>query len=364
MQTLSATAHAQTFLCAKLSVPHSDGAFTGWFAVANKSRLLNVPAVIFSHRFFIALAAFACFAVGSRNLRAAQAYMIVDSQTGYVLEEQEPRQKRQIGSLTKIATAMVVLDWAGRKAGDLNQIATISPEAFGATGENNIGFQPGDAITLRDLLYAALVQSDNIAAYALANHVGLALESIVPAAPSARTTPVTIFVGQMNALAKQLQMERTRFLNPHGIDENERPYSTAADLARLTRYALNNPGFRFYVSQQQRQISFLRGGHRFNYLLRNTNELLGRDGIDGVKTGRTTRAGDCVILSSHRDPEIVQQGQQTKIFPRHLIVVVLGSADRFGEGAQLLTRGWQLYDQWVAGGRMADPKKLLDERRG
>jgi D-alanyl-D-alanine carboxypeptidase (penicillin-binding protein 5/6) len=315
--------------------------------------------VIFLHRLRIGLALFVFSLAGSRNIHAAQAYVIVDSQTGYVLDQQESQQKRQIGSLTKVATAMVVLDWAAKKSGDLNQVLAIPQEAFINTGENNVGFQPGDAITVRDLLYAALVQSDNIAAYALANHVGFALESIVPAASSSKATPVAIFVGQMNALAKQLQMKHTRFLNPHGIDENERPYSTAADLARLTRYALNNAGFRFYVSQRERQISFQRAGHRFNYLLRNTNELLGGNGVDGVKTGRTARAGDCLILSTHRDAQIVQESAQTKIFPRHLIIVLLGSADRFGEGAQLLTRGWQLYDQWAADGRMADPKRLL-----
>ena len=301
---------------------------------------------------------------GNGSLRAAQAYIIVDSQTGYVIEEQEPRQKRQVGSLTKVAAAMVVMDWAAHRSGDLNQIATIPPEAFVGTGENNIGFQPGDTITLRDLLHAALVQSDNIAAFTLANHVGLALQSIDSTGPSSRSSPVAVFVGQMNALAKQLHMERTRFLNPHGIDEKERPYSTASDMARLTRYALNNAGFRFYVSQNERQISFQRTGHALQYLLRNTNELLGRDGVDGVKTGRTARAGDCLILSAHRDSEVIQEGQMTKVYPRHLILVLLGSTDRFGEGAQLLARGWQLYDQWAASGRMADPKRLLDSPRG
>ena len=286
--------------------------------------------------------------------------MIADSQTGYVLEEQKPRDKRQVGSLTKIATAMVVLDWAAKRGGDLNQLATIPPEAFVGTGENHIGFQPGDVITLRDLLYAALVQSDNIAAYALANHVGNALQSVIPTVASTPPSPVGIFVGQMNALGKRLLMERTRFFNPSGIDEKERPYSTAEDLARLTRYATSNAGFRFYVSQKTRQISFRRAGHTLNYLLRNTNELLGVNGIDGVKTGRTARAGDCLILSATRESEIVHDGQVTKIYPRHLIVIVLGSTDRFGEGAQLLARGWQLYDQWSAGGRLADPKKLLD----
>jgi D-alanyl-D-alanine carboxypeptidase (penicillin-binding protein 5/6) len=314
-----------------------------------------------SRRFLIILLVVLTSGAILRSAAAAQAYVIADAQTGYILEEQEPRRKLQVGSLTKIAAASVVLDWAERKSGDLNQAVTIPQEAFAGTLENNIGFQPGDSITLRDLLYAALVQSDNIAAYTLAHHVGSQLGSLLPGETASRFTPVDAFVAQMNALAKQLKMERTRFVNPHGIDYKVKPvpYSTAEDMARLTRYAMNKASFRFYVSQKQRQISFDRAGHRLNYVLRNTNELLGKMGIDGVKTGRTARAGDCLILYANREAEVVRQGQQETVYPRHLMVVLLGSANRFSEGAGLLQRGWQLYDQWAAAGRLADPKKLL-----
>jgi len=304
---------------------------------------------------------FAAFVAGASFVRsavAAQAYLIADAQTGYVLEEQEPRKKLQVGSLTKIATACVVLDWSEKKSGDLNAMVTIPPEALQGITENPIGFQPGDGVTLRDLLYAALVQSDNIAAYTLAYHVGSRLESIEA---GAKLTPADIFVAQMNALAKQLKMERTRFVNPHGIDYRVKPlpYSTAEDMARLTRYAMNKPSFRFYVSQKERQISFNRAGHPLNYMLRNTNELLGKMGIDGVKTGTSARSGECLILYANRESEIVRNGQTETVYPRHLMVVLLGSTNRFGEAEALLQRGWQLYDQWAAAGRLADPKKLL-----
>jgi serine-type D-Ala-D-Ala carboxypeptidase (penicillin-binding protein 5/6) len=315
----------------------------------------------FSKRFFVLFFTFLASAAILRSAVAAQAYVIVDSKTGYILEEQEPRRKLQVGSLTKIATAAVVLDWAERKSGDLNQVVTIPQEAFVGVAENNIGFQPGDSISLRDLLYAALVQSDNIAAYTLAHHVGSRLGSLLPSEVGSKLTPADAFVAQMNALAKQLKMERTRFVNPHGIDKNVRPmpYSTAEDMARLTRYAMNKASFRFYVSQKERVISFNRAGRQLNYALRNTNELLGKNDIDGVKTGRTARAGDCLILSANREPQLLKQGEMITVFPRHLIVVLLGSTNRFGEGAALVQRGWQLYDQWAASGRLADPKKLL-----
>lgn len=293
----------------------------------------------------------------SSAVLAARAYAVIDSQTGFILAEQNGKDKRQVGSLTKIATACVVLDWAEHKQGDLNRVVTVPPEAFVGTGENNVGLQPGDQIALRDLLYAALVQSDNIAAFTLAYHVGSELQSSLGAAP--KGGPVEVFVAQMNALAATLKMQRTRFLNPHGIDDRAQPYSTALDMARLTRYAMNKAAFRFYVSQRERQISWMSAGKKRAYLLKNTNELLGQNGIDGVKTGRTARAGDCLILSSNRQAEVRQEGRATLVTPRHLIVVVLGSTDRFGEGSALLAQGWQLYDQWAANGRQVQPSKTL-----
>jgi D-alanyl-D-alanine carboxypeptidase len=313
--------------------------------------------VILTRRFTVIAVALLFGAV--RSAFAAQASIIVDAQTGVVLQEHESKQKRQVGSLTKIATAMVVLDWAEHKSGDLNQTVTIPPSAFVGTVENNVGFQPGDEIALRELLYAALVQSDNVAAYTLASYVGSMIQG--PAPQNSKLTPVDVFVTQMNALAKQLQMVRTRFVNPHGVDQNVKPlpYSTAEDLARLTQYALNKASFRFYISQKERQITFRHAGKERRYNLRNTNELLGNQGIDGVKTGRTARAGECLILSAVRESEIVKEGQGVRIFPRRIIVVLLGSSSRFAEGGQLVGQGWQLYDQWAAGGRLVDPKKKL-----
>src|SRR6478735_7112368 len=297
---------------------------------------------------------------GATSLRAAQSSITIDTQTGFILEKLQPDKKRQVGSLTKIATATVVLDWAARQGGDLAQVASIPQDAFVGSSENNVGFQAGDTITLRDLLYAALVQSDNIAAYTLADHVGRALQRLAPpSGETTRGTPVDYFVLQMNALAKHLGMERTRFLNPSGFDGKERPFSTASDIARLTRYAMNNAGFRFYVSQKEREIGFGRGSGRLRYLLRNTNELLGRDNIDGVKTGRTQLAGDCLVVTAALSSAVAQEGAATVVTPRRLIVVLLGSPDRFGEGAALLARGWSLYSRWAAAGRPVDRKETV-----
>ena len=295
-------------------------------------------------RLLAALAAFA-FATAARAETAA--YVISDSTTGFILEQSAAAKKLPVGSLTKIATAMVVLDWAAASKADLGQLATIPHSAAQLGAAQGVGFQPGDQCSLRDLLYAALMQSDNVAAQALAEHVGRELGS-------GQMSHADTFVAQMNALARHLGMLRTRFVNPHGLDHLERtvPYSTAEDLAKLTSYAMANSAFRFHVSQKERKIAITTAtGEPSAYLLRNTNELLGTDGIDGVKTGTTARAGQCVIISAGKAPESRAEAGQQIITPRRLNVVVLGSASRFDTAARLLQHGWALYASWAAAGR-------------
>lgn len=296
---------------------------------------------------FIALLAVLATTVLLPAARAAESYIIVDDETGHILDSSNANEKRQIASLTKIATAMVVYDWAAATGSSMATEVEVPAGIAGVGGENPCGLQPGDRVSLRDLAYAALMQSDNHAAYTLAYNVGTQLPN------NARLDPVGNFTAHMNALARKLRMKKTLFLNPHGIDNMENPpYSTAADLARLAQYAGDNAAFNFGVSQTAREIAITGlDGTRRSYLLQNTNQLLGQEGIDGVKTGRTSRAGDCVILSSERAPQTLEVNGQKVAVPRRIKVVVLGSQDRFGEGLGLVRRGWELHDKWTAEGR-------------
>jgi D-alanyl-D-alanine carboxypeptidase (penicillin-binding protein 5/6) len=281
------------------------------------------------------------------SVHAQSAYAIIDNTTGLILESANATKKLQVGSLTKIATAMVVLDWAEARGQDVGQMATVPASAADLSTPGGIGFQVGDRCSLRDLLYAAMMQSDNQAAETLAFHVGGALGR-------GNLPPVDEFVAQMNALARRLEMTRTRFLNAHGLDTLERsvPYSTAEDLAKLTRYAMGQSAFRFYVSQKERKITYESAtGEANSYLLRNTNQLVGVNDIDGVKTGTTRKAGQCLAISAARPPDSRQVGDTHIITPKRLDVIVLGSEDRFNEASRLMQRGWQLYDSWAAAGR-------------
>ena len=308
------------------------------------------------HPRFAVLLLLTCLLIFLQPVSAQEtaAYAVADATTGHLLDSRRPNKKLPIASLTKIATAIVVLDWMEVNEQNAGSPATIP---FGALAlddpANPVGFQPGDQVSLRDLLYAMLIQSDNIAAYTLAEHVGRDLQRRTQS-PS---RPVDLFVAQMNALARSLGMKRTVFLNPHGLDSlREAPYSTARDLVLLTSAAMQRSAFRFYVSQKERRITRLPpGGKPLEYNLVNTNELLGINAIDGVKTGKSSRAGECLILSAARAPESVQNPDNSfTVTPRRLIVVVLGSTNRFSDGKRLLDNGWNLYDQWAAMGRPLD----------
>lgn len=294
------------------------------------------------------LLAFLLLPLPHTRAQDASAYAVVDSTTGKVLLSKDGAKRMAVGSLTNIATAMVVLDWLDIRKRDINELVPIPMETM-AFPENPIGFEPGDQASLKDLLYAALMQSDDIAAYALADHIGRDVPTT-----TGDETPIQAFVAQMNALARKLNMRNTLFVDSTGMEMNERrlPYSTALDMAQLARYAMNRSQFRFYVSQKARQITL---NHQSvppsSYELQNTNELLGIDSIDGIKTATTRRTGPCLIISATRPPESVQIGENYIITPRRIEVVVLGSANRFDTAHQLLRTGWQAYDQWAAAGR-------------
>ncbi len=312
---------------------------------------------------------------------------MADATTGHVLDMREARAKRPVASLTKVATAVLILDWCDLKKINLGELVVIPPQAVNPAYANPVGFHPGDRASIRDLLFCALLQSDNIAAEALAQHFGAQL----PGDPSA--TPPQRFVQQMNALAKSLRMDRTLFLNPHGIDAKENPYSTAQDLARLMKHAMSKASFTFFISQKERRISVQRAPVALlppsapgaeiavaptpgvpasepgvapgaavsqppsDYLLRNTNEILGQMGVDGGKTGQTAKAGGCLIVTASKAPLTQQAGNDVRVTPRKLIVVVLGSANRFNEALGLVQRGWTQFDQWSAQGRPMDAGK-------
>jgi D-alanyl-D-alanine carboxypeptidase (penicillin-binding protein 5/6) len=285
-------------------------------------------------------------------------YIVVDYTYRKILAENDADRKAPVASLTKIATVVVAMDWLLLSQGDMNQMMSVPASAATIGGANPTGLMPGDRISVRNAMFCAMMVSDNVSAHTLADHFGRQMMGRVGA-----SDPVEAFVGQMNALAKMKGMTGTRFRNPTGLDHVGKPgYSTARDMAKLTFFALGKSSFTFICSQKTRRVDYQRNGQDLSFNLKNTNDLLGRYDVDGVKTGRTAKAGDCLVASAHRADKIIPiNAEQKSRIPYRIFSVVLRSPDRFGQTVQLLNQGWAKYESWMATGmRVEGNDEILD----
>jgi D-alanyl-D-alanine carboxypeptidase (penicillin-binding protein 5/6) len=241
--------------------------------------------------------------------------MLMDLESGQVLFSESPEQARPVASLTKLMTALVVLEREGDR---LDRTIQIHPDAVFHLGDygggSTLGLRPGERLSIRGLLTGLLLGSANDAAEALAIE---------------EAGGVSAFVEDMNARAKALGMSRTRFASPHGLDDRGR--SSAADLMLLLREASKNPTFRDLV---RRRFAIIRSDSARPRRIQNRNVMLWLyPGASGVKTGFTTGAGFCLMATARRDG-------------RELAVVVLGGGDEvFSDAAALLDHGFAAYER-------------------
>ena len=298
--------------------------------------------------------------IAAGGIQAQSAVIVVDAYNRKVHVANQGNQKRPVGGLAKIVSTMVALDWAEASKAGVNVLATVPEYAPRIAGVASPDLQIGDQVTIRDLIYATMMTSDNVAAITLGHFVGNDLLARLGKGGD----PLAEFVKQMNALATREGAKGTRFMNPHGY-ENTRPLggSTAADIARVALYASARPSFRFYTNQRSRKITVYRGGQPVPVTLVNTNQLLGVDRIDGIKTGNTPASGGCVVISAERPANVSKQADGSSVVYRHrMVVVVLGSGNPFGEARSLLAQGWQVYDQWLRVGRpVTDRRQMLSD---
>lgn len=236
---------------------------------------------------------------------SAQAYILLDGFTGHVLLAKNADEHRPPASTTKMVTAILALE-----QGNLEEITIVSPKAA-AVGEATIDLEPGERISILNLVRGALIKSGNDATVALAEEIAGTEE---------------IFVVLMNRKARLLGAVHTYFENTNGLPQNNH-FSTARDLALIARYCLQNEVFQEIVSTKEIKIPW--DGKKWDRYLKNTNKLLwSYAGADGVKTGTTREAGGCLVASATREG-------------RQLIAVVLKSSNRFQEAARLLDYGFQ-----------------------
>jgi serine-type D-Ala-D-Ala carboxypeptidase (penicillin-binding protein 5/6) len=236
----------------------------------------------------------------------ARAAIVVDDASGRVIWAAHRNRRLPIASTTKIMTAHLVLE---RLA--LNKVITIDK---GVTRVPLVkeGLRPGERVAVWKLLDGLLLFSGNDDAYAL---------SIAAAGSRAN------FVRLMNQEARRLGLRHTHFRSPSGVIDKDN-YSSAADLATITRAAMTDPRFRVIVRQRLARVTWR--APTFSKIYVNKNQLLGRyRGANGVKTGWTTKAGHCLVASATRDG-------------RTLIAVVLGSTRPYNDAARLLNLGFRV----------------------
>lgn len=236
----------------------------------------------------------------------AHSILLKELRSGRVLYEHDSEKRLSPASLTKIMSALVILE-----KGNLTDLATVSKNAARAP-KTHLRLKAGEVFRLEDLLKAMLIVSANDACLAAVEHVG---------------GDEGQFVMLMNAKAAALGLTDTHFSNGCGFD-NPDHYSTAEDLAKLSEVALQNAVFRELV-REEREIITPITGHRA-YMLHNTNRLLGRiPGVEGVKTGFTSKAGRCLIA------KVSQNGSD-------LLLVILNSNRRWNTAKSLIDYGLRL----------------------
>jgi D-alanyl-D-alanine carboxypeptidase (penicillin-binding protein 5/6) len=249
---------------------------------------------------------------------SAGAAVLIEGRSGAVLYAKNPEIRRAPASTTKIMTAIVTLE-----KGNLRQIVQVSRRAA-VTGGSTLWLKPGDRLVLKELLEGVMLRSGNDGSMAVAEAVA---------------GSVAKFVRLMNLKAKEIGALRTNFRNPHGLRAPSH-YTTALDLALITRYGLADRRFANLVKTREATLEWFDDARKIG--LKNTNRLLwSLQGVDGVKTGTTNEAGHCLVASATRD------GKQ-------LIAVVLKSCNRWRDCTELLEYGFANFSLV----KIADPRQV------
>lgn len=232
---------------------------------------------------------------------SAHSAIVLCADTGDVLFEKNADERMLIASITKIMTAIVVIENS-----ELDEEIVIKPE-WSAIEGSSMYANPGESYTVRELLYGMMLNSGNDAAAALACTV---------------CGDESAFAEKMNEKAGELGLSNSSFKNPHGLDEDGH-YSTARDMACLTAYCMENEDFKEIASTNCAVIK--------DVTYYNHNKLLREyDGCIGVKTGYTMAAGRTLVSCAERDG-------------MRLVCVTLSAPDDWNDHKYLLDKAFSQY---------------------
>ena len=244
----------------------------------------------------------------SLGVSAASA-VLMEQKSGRVLLEKEAYTKRRIASITKIMTAILAIE-----SGKLDKTVTVSEKAVRTEG-SSVYLKPGQKIKLEDLVYGLILRSGNDTAVAIAEYIGGSVDG---------------FVYLMNQKAKEIGMVSTHFANPHGLDDHENHYSTAYDMALLTRYAMQNKTFQKIFGTKVHRAP--NPNEAWDYKWTNKNRLLTKyKYCTGGKTGFTKRAKRTLVTTATKGD-------------MDLIAVTLNAPDDWNDHISMYETGFINYD--------------------
>ncbi|MBR5447182.1 MAG: D-alanyl-D-alanine carboxypeptidase [Clostridia bacterium] len=240
---------------------------------------------------------------------SARSAVLIEADSGEVVLEKDADMMLPMASTTKIMTALVAIELLPD-----DRIVEIHQDAVGVEG-SSVYLKAGEKLSFSDLLNSLMLASANDAAAAIAYECAGGIDE---------------FAALMNEKARELGLESTHFTNPHGLDHEEH-YTTARDLALLTRYAMQNERFAKVVSTLTHQLE--RDAENGTCFVVNHNKLLRTyDGAIGVKTGFTKRAGRCLVSAAERDGV-------------RLIAVTLDAPSDWNDHKRMLDYGFSLYER-------------------
>lgn len=253
-------------------------------------------------------------------------YVLIDTQMSQILKSYNAEKQRAPASTTKLLTGLIAIK--NLKETDIVHVGT----EVNIDG-SRLGLMPGDVISVKDLLTALYVHSANDAAAALAVKVS----GSIPA-----------FADEMNKYAASLGCSKSHFTNPHGLPDSEH-YTTAADLSKIASQFIKNQELMKLVNKRSAKIQWKDAkGLGRSAEVQNTNNLLGvYPGDQGLKTGTTTEAGQCLVSYVTRP-----DGE--------LLLILLGSKQRYSDTIKLLDEGWADQRSNAAlKGLIKDPRSLI-----
>lgn len=260
-------------------------------------------------QYLLFLSIFICNTSSAEELNlSGSSYILMDEESGRILLEREAYKKMSMASTTKIMTALIAIE-----NGNLEDKVVIDSESAGVEG-SSIYLQAGEIVSLKDLLYGLMLRSGNDSSLAIAKHIGGSEAD---------------FLTMMNEKAKLIKAVNTNFANPHGLSHTDH-YSTAYDLALITKEAFKNQIFREIFATK----TYIANREKNNYFVNKNKTLWEYKWGDGGKTGYTMQSGRCLVSSAKKNG-------------MRLIAVSLNARNWFKDNYKLFDYGFDNFTPYV-----------------